>query len=233
MRLERLHPAPHVSVDLGSPDAATAIEDLYRPPRERWLRLNLVTSVDGSAIGPDGTSDTLTSGADRRILGVIRRLADLVLVGAASVRAEGYVMPRTAGLAVLTASGELTGHRFDPELAPGRLTIVTGVRGAERARETLAGVPAEVVVLEGERPTHHDIVDALRARGFEHIVCEGGPELAGQLIDAGVVDELCLSTSPRLSGALLPPLPVARARDLELTQLLRDDADVLYARWAV
>jgi hypothetical protein len=69
------------------------LEDLYRPASPVHVRLNFVASVDGSVIGADGSSDSLSSVVDRRILGVIRELADVVLVGAGTVRAERYVLP--------------------------------------------------------------------------------------------------------------------------------------------
>jgi riboflavin biosynthesis pyrimidine reductase len=66
-------------------------------------------------------------------------------------------------------------------------------------------------------------------------VCEGGPHLAAQLVDAGVVDEFCLSTSARIGGAPFPVLggvPISEHRVM-LTQLLKDEASGLYARWSL
>ena len=91
----------------------TRLLDLYQPPAPDWLRINLIVSVSGSAAGPDGTSESLTNRTDRRILGVIRRQADLVVVGAASVRAEGYRIPATATLGIVTGTGDLAGHRIE------------------------------------------------------------------------------------------------------------------------
>ncbi|WP_181134458.1 dihydrofolate reductase family protein, partial [Rathayibacter sp. AY1D5] len=71
----------------------------------------MIASVTGSSTGSDGTSETLTNRVDRTILGVVREQADVVLVGAASVRAEGYRVPRRVPLAVVSASGDLAGHR--------------------------------------------------------------------------------------------------------------------------
>ena len=93
MNLTRLIPGPAAEFDLDSVGATAELSELYRPPRARWLRLNLVASINGNAAGADGTSDGLTSRTDRRILGAIRRLSDVVLVGASSVRKEGYFLP--------------------------------------------------------------------------------------------------------------------------------------------
>ena len=211
--------------DLDLDDRARLLE-LYAPPRADWLRLNLVASVSGSAAGADGTSESLTSRADRRILGVIRELADVVLVGANSVRAEGYQLPKRAPLAIVTRSGDLGGHRLG---GGERQAIVFGPESARAA--AAASIDARFIAVEDDGI--HTLLAALRAEGFASIVCEGGPSLASQLIAAGVVDELCLTTSPRLNGNALPVLGGVTAEDVpvRLDQLLVDGDGSLFARW--
>jgi riboflavin biosynthesis pyrimidine reductase len=227
--LRRVHPGPIESLELDAPGTRERLLELYRPPRPEWLRLNLVTSVSGSAAGSDGTSETLTSIADRRILGVIRELADVVLVGAESVRAEGYVRPKRAPLAVVTVSGELEGHRITGD-GPA-VIVLCPPESVERVRASFP--EANVITLPGPRMTPADIVHALRARGFASIVCEGGPGLARQIVVAGLADEVCLTTSPRLTGVTLPLFGVESFPEVavDLAQLLVDDEGSLYARW--
>ncbi|GAB3044518.1 bifunctional diaminohydroxyphosphoribosylaminopyrimidine deaminase/5-amino-6-(5-phosphoribosylamino)uracil reductase [Parafrigoribacterium mesophilum] len=221
------------SVDLQSPDARGRLAQWYTPPRRQWLRLNFVTTIAGNAAGPDGTSDALSSRTDRAVLGVIRRLSDVVLVGASSVRAEGYLLPRTAPLAVITASGNLTGHRIPTHIQAGRLLVICAQAAAEAVRSELPStveviaVPAEAGVIPVTAA-----IRALRDRGLANIVCEGGPTLAAQLVNAELVDELCLTTSPMLDEMRLPLLSGAiEGGRLSLAQLLVDDSDALYARW--
>jgi riboflavin biosynthesis pyrimidine reductase len=233
--LTRLFPGPGEPIDTDAGDARTRLADLYEPGADHWLRLNLVASVDGSASGADGTSESLSNRADRTILGVIRRQSQVVLVGAASVRAEGYQLPRTVPLAVVTGSGNLAGHRLTPQLAPDRL-IVLCPAGAEIAvRESLGEITARIVTLPDVdgRLEAASVVAALRSLGFDRIVCEGGPTLAAQLLEAELVHELCLSTSPRIGAGRLRLLGdhAIQERTLELRQLLVDDAGGLYARW--
>ena len=80
-----------------------------------------------------------------------------------------------------------------------------------------------------------DIVSALQARGLRRIVCEGGPSLAAQMLDSGLADELCLSTSPIVGGVFLPVFGNTEisSHRLELAQLLVDDTSTLYARWRI
>jgi riboflavin biosynthesis pyrimidine reductase len=227
--LQLVYPGASELID---PENRQRLLELYRPPRADWLRLNLIATVTGGAGGSDGTSETLSNPVDRRILGVIRELADVVLIGAESLRAEGYQHPRRSRLAVVTLSGNLTGHRIE---APEGAAPIVLCPSAASAR-VLADLPgAEIVELEAGAAgiPAAAIIGALRARGLSSIVCEGGPSLAAQMLDAGLVDEFCLSTSPIVGGV---PFPVTgRAaideRAATLTQLLVDGASGLYARW--
>ena len=233
MILTRVHPAPAESLDLDAPGTRERLLELYRPPGTEWLRLNLVMSVSGSAAGVDGTSESLTSAADRRILGVIRELSDVVLVGAASVRVEGYRMPRRSRLAVLTASGDLSGHRLGDDLSG--LIVVCPQSAVDRVRSTVGEAEFLIIAETGGRASMAQVVGALRDAGYASIVCEGGPSLAAQLVAAGLVDELCLTTSPRLTPVSLAAIGewLLAESALTLSQLIVDESGALFARWAI
>ena len=237
MILTRLIPGGDAALDLASDTAAATLDEYYRPPRSDWVRVNLVGSVDGSAAGGDGTSDTLSNPVDRRILRTIRGLADAVVVGAASVRAEGYYVPRTAALAVVTGSGDLSGNRIHTTGQRGPLLVLCPAGAADTVRRTLGETEAHVVVVPSSagRMTPQHILSALRTAGYRSIVCEGGPTLAGQFLQAGVLDELCLTTSPVIGGTTLPLFGGTEidATTLTLTHLLADESSFLYSRWAV
>lgn len=243
MTLTRLLPGPTAAFDLEEADAAAMLDELYRPPRPRWLRLNFIASVDGSVAGADGTSQSLTNRTDRRILGAIRRAADVVLVGAGSVRTEGYLLPRSRPLAVVTASGDLRGHRIPRDVEEGRVIVLCPPAAVTAVHASLGG--SAVTILESAQAGEGPGVDpaaalaALHGLGHESIVCEGGPTLAAQLVAADLVDELCLTTSPQLVAPGRPVLPGSGSpgtdgtRHLALSQLLVDEESTLYARWTV
>jgi riboflavin biosynthesis pyrimidine reductase len=223
-------------IDLLSTDARDRVTELYRSPSEDWLRLNLIASVSGSATGSDGTSETLTNSADRLILGVIRALSDVVVVGATSVRAEGYFVPRRGALAIVSRSGDFSGHRIKDTGTRGTVLILCPASVADRARETIGLADVTVLSVPDVKGSlaADAIVASLRTAGYRSIVAEGGPALATHLLLGGVVDELCLTTSPVVNGGALP-LFGAQAFDghpLRLDQLLIDDAGFSYARWA-
>lgn len=234
MIVTRHLPHPVAQIDLDDAAANGSLDELYRPRRDTWLSINLVASIDGAASGSDGTSGTLTRGADRRILGAIRRNSSTVLVGAATVRAEGHLFPRSTSLAVATQSGDLTGHALPRDLAPGRLVVVCPTSAVSLVERTLGDIPATILGIDTDVVTAHALIGALRDNGFQTIVCEGGPTLASQLIDANLVDELCLTTSPVIAGShdgAIRALTVSHRHDLELGQLLTDSSDSVYARW--
>lgn len=234
--LRRVVPVEGGALDVEHPDARPTLLDWYAPHSPEHVRLSFVTTVDGRAAGADGTSESLTSRTDRMILGVIREHADVVLVGAETVRQEGLRRPRRAALAIVSATGDLRGHRLDADDRTAPVIVLTSEAGAARAADTVPG--ATVMTL----PTGLDgrlavttVVEALRTRGLVGIAAEGGPSLAAQLLTAGLVDELCLTVMPLLGGPALPLLGGTTADVSRLTarQLLVDDEGAQYGRWAL
>lgn len=232
MILTRVHPGAAEPLDLDDESSRDRLLEFYRPPSPEWVRLNLVASISGSAAGSDGTSETLTSKSDRRILGVIRELSDVVLVGAASVRAEGYQLPRRSRLAIVTASGDLSGHRLGTTDAS-LVTVVCVASAVEKVRETLGDAEILTVPTDDGRIGMTDLVAALRGAGYSSIVCEGGPGLAAQLLAASLLDDVCLTTSPVIGDVRLPVLGGSELPEHAATlgHLLIDEASFLFARW--
>jgi len=228
--VDALLPAPGATVDADREAMRTWLAERYAIEGDAWLRVNLVAALGGQTTASDGTSDGLTGGIDRLLLAVLRRSADVVLVGAGTLRAERLGMPRTAALAVATRRGDL-----DPAVLPEptedgrRALVLCPDRVAGPLRDRL-GERARVVPIEGD-PSASPVllVDALVAEGLPRIVCEGGAELAGRLVTAGIVQELDLTTAPVLAGG--GPSLRALGGAWTLGGLLRDETDRLYARW--
>ena len=184
--------------------------------REPWLRANMVSTLDGAA-QHDGRSQPISCPADMRIFGVLRALADVVLVGAETARQEGYRPARAradfsaareaAGqgpapvIAVVTAGLDLDFSLplFTSPLVP---TLVLTGAGAAPDRVAAAEAAGARVVRAGEGagvdPAR--VVRALAELGHTRLLTEGGPRLLGQLVAAGVLDELCLTVSPMLAA---------------------------------
>ncbi len=228
MIVETLVP-PSGAVDLEGDTLRAWLGDRYRLPGDRWVRLNLVASLWGRLAGSNGTSDDLTGGIDRTLLGVIRRSADVVLVGSGSVRAERPVMPRTAEFAIATARGDLDPAHL-PAAVDGRTPIVLCAQPNAGRLRMRFGDAARVVAIAGdpaENPS--SLIDALVGIGLTRIVCEGGAALGSALLAAGAVDEFDQTIAP--VGVADGPVLRASAGPAVLDGLLRDATDRLYARW--
>ena len=208
------------------------LSTLYSAPRTPWLRANMVTTVDGSATGPGGRSGSINNEPDHRVFATLRRLADAVLVGAGTASAEGYG-PAERPLVLVTRRGrlpdKLAGH------GRGRVLLATceSAPGLEAAREALG---AEHVLVHGEHTVDLPaVLDDLHGRGMSQVLCEGGPQLLGDLLAAGLVDELCATTVPRLvGGGEHPRLTAGPEADLSLRlRLLLEEGGTLLGRWLV
>lgn len=209
----------------------------YALEAEKFVRLNLITTITGATSGDDGTSESITSRTDRYILGAIRRASDVVVVGAETVRIEGYLLPKTARLAVVTSTGDLGAGKLSTagrEDRPPALVLCPQDR-ADAVRHAIGDAPAEVLPLptDGDRLAPRTIVAGLRAQGLGRIVCEGGPELATQFVEAGVVDELCVTVSPVLQPAHRPFVRLTDRVESTVAGMLVDDAGFSYLRLRV
>lgn len=219
----------------------------YRTPRRDWVRANFIASIDGSA-AIDGRAGGLGSPVDQQILAILRAHAEVVLVGAATVREEKYgplrhtptreALRRELGftdparLAVVTAHPTFTGDErwiAEAPIPPLILTTDSAARDVPGA-EVIACGEGEAGWIEPRR-----IITALTDRGLRAILCEGGPHVMGELTGAALVDELCLTLSPVLAGPGTPRIvagpPWSQRRVSRLTQLLEADG-LLFARYA-
>lgn len=213
-----------------------------------WVRANMIESADGAAeVG--GRSGGLSGPADREVFGLLRTLADVILVGAGTARAERYrparVPPRWAALragrpatppiAVLTRQLDLDLDSPLLTAAPGdarTIVITTGSAPAQRRQQ--AAQRAEVIIA-GDR--HADLgaaITALAGRGHRRVLAEGGPRLLGQLAAAGLLDELCVTVSPVLAsgtaGRIVQGTTQAGLPRLALAHVLEDDG-FLFCRY--
>jgi riboflavin biosynthesis pyrimidine reductase len=211
------------------------------------LRANFVTSVDG-AVELDGYSEGLSGPADKRVFGVLRMLCDALLVGAGTVRHEGYRAVRlnderrawrqAQGLApyptLVVVSRRLD---LDPAQgafadAPVRPVVVTDTQAPPDKRAALEQVAEVLTAGEGGVDLAAAVAE-LHRRGLRRILSEGGPHLLGALTAADLVDEVCLTVSPLLAGpgaGRITAGPPAPPRNLTLHHVLAA-GDMLLLRY--
>lgn len=230
MQLTRVIPQPTVRHDVDTADGLAWLEREYAPPEGRYVRLNMITSLTGTATGSDGTSETLSSPVDRRILGVIRAASDVVVVGAATVRAERYIAPRRTRLAIVTSTGDLGDVQF-PEEDRERVVLVADTAHARAVQRAGAALGIDTLVAGAAELSPAAILAALTTRGWTRVVCEGGPSIAGQFAEAGCIDEFCLSVAPQFTPPGTPLLGQAAGVRLAAPHaMLVDDAGFSYLR---
>jgi len=206
------------------PDPLTPYLDVdrSRPEHECWVTGHMVAGLDGTA-AVGGRVGSLSTAPDQALFRRMRQIADVVLVGAETVRREGYGPVRldeqaqeqrrrdgrssTPPLAVVSRSLDLdwTAKVFADAPADARTHVIT-CASADPVRRAEAEKVAVVLVAGEDRVTPAAAMQALAQLGHRVVLCEGGPTWLGELVAADRLDELCLSISPVMGG---DPLPVA------------------------
>jgi len=241
---------------LGATDSVddSRLVDLYAYPdglQSCWVRGNMIASLDGGATD-DGKAGGLAGAGDRAVFSLMRHAADVILVGASTVRIENYSgaqLPVAARqerqhrgqaevppIAVVTRSGNIDPNALlftRTEVPP---LILTTSRFHDDARRRLRSV-AEVIDASGREPESVDnatVLKILAERGLYRVLTEGGPLLLGSLIEEGLLDELCLTVAPILVGGgskrIVTGMGSVHTR-MRRTHLLTDDDGYLYSRY--
>jgi len=198
------------------------------PDGRPWIAVCMVSSLDGS-IAVAGRSGGLSSTNDAAVLRTLRQQADVVIVGAGTVRDEQYGAPAKVGqrIGVITTSGRLdlksrlfssgAGFVICPDTTP-ELDVPTLRAGRERV-----DLDQALSRLEEITP------------GARFVLAEGGAQINGQLLASDLIDELNLTMSPQLVGGSGPRLASSETefeqRNFGLAHLLVDEASFLFSRW--
>ena len=195
------------------------------------VRANFISSIDGAATH-EGRTRGLNDADDKKVFDMLRMLCDVLLVGAGTVRTEGYNELRLEdsavawrlehGLAAQPTLAVVSGRlEITPEMpaftqAPTRAIVVTH-EGSSLAQRQRLSRTADVLVCGKKAVDPHAMLATLAKRALLQVLCEGGPHLLGTLIEADCVDELCLTVSPVVengdagritAGAALTPRPM-------------------------
>ena len=221
------------------PAGDVSVEALYAdPPRHRlgarpWVGVCMIASLDGSTVVA-GTSGGLSNPNDVAVLATLRKAADAIIVGAATVRTEGYGPPKKPGqrIGIVTSTGRVdpttelfrSGAAFliMPEDGPPAPAGPDGPIEVVRSGRGRVDLPSALGRLD----------DVIGSSTF--IQAEGGPLLNGSLLDADCVDELNLTVSPVLAGGDGPRVTAGATTTIaafEIAHLAADDRAFLYTRW--
>ncbi len=151
-----------------------------------FVTWKLAMTLDGRSAAADGSSRWITGEVARRDVHRLRAQCDAILVGTATVEHDD---PQ---LTVRDEVGEPVARVFQP------LRVVMGRRDIAADRRVLDAT-AETVQLRTHDP--REVLDALHARGRQHLFLEGGPAVAAAFLREGLVDEVVAYVAPRLLGA--------------------------------
>lgn len=192
-----------------------------RPANRPWVALCMVAGLDGSTV-VDRSSRGLSNPTDQKLLLTLRSFADIILVGASTVRAEGYGPPRLPGqrIAVVSRSGD-----FDfglPLFTSGKALLVLPTDAPEVPVPSVRAGVGSV-----------DIAAALAQIDANVVQAEGGSTLNGLLAAADLIDELNLSISPNINGGSGPRVTTGApelSHRMTLAHVLEDDG-YLFTRY--
>jgi riboflavin biosynthesis pyrimidine reductase len=259
-------------VNVSDPDAATELTELtpsvdgfdtdddgrlaafYSYPENLdrcWVRANMISSLDGGATD-DGKAAGLAGPGDRALFSRMRQEADVILVGASTVRIENY-----SGAQMSLAERQERARRGQAEVPPIAIVthgadfehdakiftrtevlplILTSREAADDARARFGSV-AEVIDASGAHTDRVDLVEVLRTfaeRKLLRVLSEGGPGMISLLIEHGLLDELCMTIAPILVGGQARRIAAGEGEAhtrMRRSHLLTDDEGYLYTRY--
>ena len=209
------HPTDHVTVR-----EAYGVER-PRPAGRPWLGVCMVSSIDGSTV-VDSNSRSLSSPTDQEVLLTLRDLADVLIVGAATVRIEGYGPPRKRGQRVGVVSRRGDVDASTPLFTSGAGFLILPEDAPPTTIESVRAGTGDV-----------DFAGALAQLDANFVQAEGGALLNGSLSAADVIDELNLTISPQLAGGDGPRVTsgsVQVSRKMRLAHVLEEDG-FLFTRY--
>ena len=247
--------APQLTLlDTAEPVPESRLPQLYAYPEALtrcWVRSNFISSLDGGATS-EGKTGGLAGPGDKALFSLMRELADVIVVGAGTVRVENYGGAQMSAaarqarrdrgqsevppIAIVTQSGLLDRdmkvftHTEVPPL------VLTTAAAQETVRGRLGG-SADVVACSGEDSAGVDLTTLLAVlaeRGLPRVLTEGGPSLHSTFIDDGLLDELCLTVAPVLVGGQARRITTGAGQVLtgmRRAHLLADEAGYLYTRY--
>ncbi len=212
------------------------LAQLYGPlrfpphPQRPYVIGNFVTTLDGvvslQVAGHAGGGDISGFNLhDQLVMGLLRAVADAVIVGAGTLRASPQILwiaeqtyrpladvyrsfraalgkPQPPLNVIVTARGEidLSLPVFQSGLVP--VLIVTTAEGARqiRSQHPSSTIQIEAIETAGSLSVRSILEVVSRVRPCEVILTEGGPRLMGDFLAEKQLDELFLTLAPQIAG---------------------------------
>ena len=209
------------------------------------VRTNMVSTLTGSAT-MNHVSEDMGNDTDGQLFAALRNWADVVLVGAQTVRAEDYsgVAPVTDGsrpapIAVPSRSldFDITSDFFTDFTTPPILLVPHSSWDDQELAQRIATIEsAGAEVCDAGEGTAQNYISVLKDRGFKRVLCEGGPGMIGQLADIDAIDQMYLTLDPHLSTGVETPMATFQGehshRRMQLENVAADHDGTVFLRYS-
>ena len=189
------------------------------------IRMNMATSLDGKIAPATRAKLRLGTDADIERMEALRTWADVIVIGAGTVRAEDPPMelkdpdgvrsrrdegrPEHPAVAVVSSTLEIDPGRT---LRSDARRIVITSEASPVPTPALAAA-ADIWRIGQTRVDIVEMVNRLHSEGMERILVEGGGGLAAQFIEHRLVEEIFLTVTPWLIGSDRAPTIAMAARE--------------------
>lgn len=206
-----------------------ALREAYAVPRSPWLRVNMVSSVDGAATGGDNVTGSLNNAVDKQVFDLLRATSDAVVVGAGTARTEGYG-PVEVPIVLVSRSGDVPEKL---QQAPAGHVLLGTTATAPLLAAARDALGEDNVLVTGEDAVNLPaLLGRLHQRGLRRLLSEGGPSLLREMLAGGIVDELCLTWVPTVVAGDGPRITNGPPVDVPLElALLLEERGTLLGRW--
>lgn len=209
------------------------------------IRTNMVSTMTGSAT-MNHVSEDMGNDTDGQLFAALREWADVVLVGAQTVRAEDYsgVVPSTDGSrpAPIAVPSRSLDFDIDSDFFTDFTTppIILAPHSSWEDEDIVTRIEAiestGAEVCDAGEGSVRDYVSVLKDRGFKRVLCEGGPGMIGQLVDADAVDQMYLTLDPHLSTGVETPMATFKGehshRRMQLENVAADTDGTVFLRYS-
>ena len=194
-------------------DEATQINEAYLHYMSTGLpfvHLKLALSLDGKIATRTGDSRWITGPTARVRVHELRHQYDAILVGAGTATTDDPLLtdrsgrPRRRPLVRVVLDRQV---RLSPESRLATTTSETPVLvfGDPESAGTAALRAQGVEIVNAKQRDLHDVLRELGSRSLQSVLVEGGSTIAGEFLDAGLVNKVSVFIAPKIVGGADAP----------------------------
>ncbi len=183
-----------------------------------WVLAKWAMTLDGKLATRTGDSRWISGARSRSVVHDLRRRVDAVVVGRGTAEADDPLLtPRPAGertvaRVVLDSHGSLSAEsQLVQSAGDSPVLVVVGEQASAQRRQMLQAAGCQVIECRGADYAEQfaSLLDILGKRQWTNLLVEGGSQVLGTLLDAGLIDEVHAFIATKLVGGAAAPTPIA------------------------